>query len=67
MVYVCMREHNGIDRFGRTGKPQILLATLAAMPLKESAVEKNRLTVDAKNMTGARDFTSSAGEFELDV
>lgn len=65
MVDVGMGEDDGVDLIDRAGKPDVLLARLAPMALKQPTVEEDGLTTDTENVTGTGDLTSSAGEFDL--
>jgi hypothetical protein len=65
MINVRVRKHYSIDVIDRNGKSQILLVTLAASSLKESAVEEDGLARDTEYVTGPSDFASGADEFNL--
>ena len=65
MIDVRVRKHHSIDAIDRNRKSKILLVTLAASSLKESAVEEDGLARDTEYVTGPSDFASGADEFNL--
>jgi hypothetical protein len=60
-----MTEHHRIYLIHRHWKSQVLRLRFLALPLKEAAVEQNRLTASAHYVTGASDFASGAEELDF--
>jgi hypothetical protein len=65
MIDVRVRKHDCIDFTNWYGKPNVLFLALAALALKQSAVEENRLPRNTQNVTRAGDLARSADEFDL--
>jgi hypothetical protein len=65
VIDVRVRKHDRIDFVNGYRKREILFVALAALALKQSAVQENRLPRNTKNVTRASNLTRSADEFDL--
>ena len=67
MVDVCVREHNGIDRFRIEGKVSVPLIRLGSSSLEESAIQHHSRAVNVEEVHRASDSSCSALEFNSHV
>ncbi len=65
MVDVRVGENDGVELRDRYGKLAVLLRRLLALPLEHPAVERDGVTVDAKQVARARDFPGGTRKSDL--
>jgi len=65
VVDVRMGKDDGIDCLDRYGESQVLRMTFTAPPLKQTAVENDRLTRNTKDVTRTGNLSCGADEFDF--
>jgi hypothetical protein len=65
VIDVRMREYDDIDTLDRDGKLCILCVALAPLPLKQPAIQDDRLSCDTQDVARAGDLARSADELDL--
>jgi len=65
MIDVRMRQYDGIDCLDRHRESQVLRMTFTTLPLKQTAVENDRLLRDSKYVTRTGNLLCGADEFDF--